>query len=204
MPIQRVNFWIITVALTAPLAAGSAAIAGESQKPRHDDATEKAMMARWMEVASPGQPHRHLARSAGRWTTVSEVFVDGPDAPPRKTTGVCETEMVLGGRFALSMCDGEIFGRPFEGIGLSGYDNFRQKYVSTWADSMATAIMHMSGTCSDDGACTFYGESDQFLTGKIGRLTMASLSCAGISRETTAIPSVTLCSSSRGSTSSDC
>jgi hypothetical protein len=37
-------------------------------------------------------------------------------------------------------------GTPFNGTGLTGYDNTLKKYVSTWADSVSTGIMRMTGT----------------------------------------------------------
>jgi hypothetical protein len=51
---------------------------------------------------------------------------------------------VLGGRFLESEFKGELGGGPFEGIGLTGYDNSKQRYVGTWIDSMGTAILPVS------------------------------------------------------------
>jgi hypothetical protein len=44
-----------------------------------------------------------------------------------------------------------MMGNPFTGIGVTGYDNHTQKYVSTWIDSMGTAIPFFEGTGSADG-----------------------------------------------------
>jgi hypothetical protein len=44
-----------------------------------------------------------------------------------------------------------MMGSPFNGIGVTGYDNHTKKYVSTWMDSMGTALLVFEGTGSADG-----------------------------------------------------
>ena len=46
---------------------------------------------------------------------------------------------------------GDMMGSPFSGIGLNGYDNNTGKYVSTWMDTMSTAILYFEGTAGPDG-----------------------------------------------------
>jgi hypothetical protein len=36
-------------------------------------------------------------------------------------------------------------GMPFEGLGYTGYDNVRRKYVGTWMDSFGTGLMNSIG-----------------------------------------------------------
>ena len=59
--------------------------------------------------------------------------------------------MILGGRFLQQEFTGEMMGSAFTGIGVTGYDNHTKKYVSTWIDSMGTAILFFEGTASADG-----------------------------------------------------
>jgi hypothetical protein len=59
--------------------------------------------------------------------------------------------MILGGRFLQQEFAGDMMGNPFNGIGVAGYDNHTQKYISTWMDSMGTAILVFEGTASADG-----------------------------------------------------
>ena len=42
-------------------------------------------------------------------------------------------------------------GRPYTGMGITGYDNLHKKYVSIWIDTMGTAPFMMEGTGSADG-----------------------------------------------------
>ena len=54
--------------------------------------------------------------------------------------------MALGGRFLEERVQSSFMGQPFSGIGYTGYDNVKKKYVSTWMDNMGTMIMVMEGT----------------------------------------------------------
>jgi hypothetical protein len=109
-----------------------------------------AMMDTYKKLATPGEPHKHLARLAGSWTTKTKEWMD-PSKPPVESTGTCEEKVLLDGRFLQQECTGEMMGQPFTGIGIIGYDNFTKKYVTTWMSSMGTGIFVMEGTASADG-----------------------------------------------------
>ncbi len=66
-------------------------------------------------------------------------------------TGISEQRMVLGGRFLQQDFKGKMMGISFTGIGFTGYDNHKGKYVSTWLDSFGTGIYNFEGTGSADG-----------------------------------------------------
>jgi hypothetical protein len=110
----------------------------------------QAMMETYKKLATPGEPHRHLASLAGSWTTKTKSWME-PDKPPMESTGACEEKILLDGRYLQQECTGEMMGQPFSGIGVTGYDNYTKKYVSTWMDSMGTGIFLMEGTASADG-----------------------------------------------------
>jgi hypothetical protein len=58
----------------------------------------------------------------------------------------------------------------FEGMGLTGYDNYRNTYVGIWADNLGTQILTMRGACSPDGKVfTSYGEMDEPMLNVTGR-----------------------------------
>jgi hypothetical protein len=101
-------------------------------------------------LGTPGAPHKMLAGLAGRWDTKSKLWTE-PSKPPMESTGTCEQKMLLGGRFLQQEFTGEMMGSPFTGIGVTGYDNHTKKYVSTWMDSMGTAILYFEGTAGADG-----------------------------------------------------
>ena len=122
-------------------------MAAKSYKDGNTDTQE--MMDIYEKMGTPGEPHHALARLAGTWATAIRFW--GPDGSPTESSGVCEQRMLLGGRFLEQQFTGEMMGSPFEGIGITGYDNTTGKYVSTWIDSMSTAILFFEGTSSRDG-----------------------------------------------------
>jgi Protein of unknown function (DUF1579) len=110
----------------------------------------QAMMETYKKLAMPGEPHKQLASLAGSWTTKTKSWME-PGKPPMESTGACEYQVLLDGRYVQQKCTGEMMGQPFTGIGTHGYDNVSKKYVTTWIDSMGTGIFFMDGTASPDG-----------------------------------------------------
>ena len=101
-------------------------------------------MKAWIEYMTPGKVHQMMAKSDGKWTVQTSTWMD-PSAPPMKTTGTVTNKMILGGRYQESVFKGEMFGKPFEGRGVTGYDNRKGVFKSTWMDNMGTGIMTMEG-----------------------------------------------------------
>ena len=122
----------------------------EEEKKREGEMDMQAMMEVYKKLGTPGAPHKVLASMAGSWTTKIKSWCE-PNKPPVESTGTCEQKMVLGGRFLQQEFAGEMMGSPFTGIGVTGYDNHTKKYVSTWIDSMGTAILFFEGTADADG-----------------------------------------------------
>ena len=82
----------------------------------------------------------------GSWTTAVKMWMGGPEAPPQESKGAAEIQWVLDGRFLMEKTSGEVMGKPHQGLGLTGYDNFKQKYVAVWMDNASTAIYSSEGT----------------------------------------------------------
>ena len=112
--------------------------------------SEEDMMKKWMEVASPKAEHEMLAKGVGEWNC-SMKFWMGPGAPEQTASGSCTETLVNGGRALNESFSGTMMGMPFEGEGLTGYDNFNKTYWSTWMDNMSTGFMFMEGTSTDGG-----------------------------------------------------
>lgn len=136
---------ISLLALVALACLSNFAFAQEGEMP-----SEEEMMKRWMEVASPKAEHEMLAKSAGEWDCVMKFWM-GPEAPAQEGKGSCKDVVVAGGRSVSSMFTGEMMGMPYEGYGMTGFDNFNQVYWSTWTDNMTTGMMYMEGTSTDGG-----------------------------------------------------
>ncbi len=103
-----------------------------------------ASMAAWAAVAEPGEAHALLATRAGDWDIVSKSWME-PGGEPVEGTADCTGEMILGGRFLTEKVEGLAMGMPFEGFGLTGYDNSSHIVTSIWVDSMGTVMGIMTG-----------------------------------------------------------
>ncbi len=109
-----------------------------------NDDEMKAMMA----YMTPGQVHQMMAKSAGTWSGAITMWMK-PGAPPMNVTGESKNEMILGGRYLQSKNTGNMMGMPFEGIGVTGYDNAKKMFVSSWIDNMGTGMMYLEGVWDD-------------------------------------------------------
>ncbi len=103
-----------------------------------------AMNKAWADYMTPGESHQMLAKANGKWDAEISFYYN-PDSPSVNKT-MCESKMILGGRYQQSTYTGNIDGMPFEGINTLAYDNARKIYISTWVDNMGTGIMYMEGT----------------------------------------------------------
>ncbi len=106
-----------------------------------------AMNKAWADYMTPGEVHKMLAGASGKWDAEISFYYN-PDSPSVNKT-ICETKMILGGRYQQSTYTGSIDGMPFEGVNTLAYDNARKIYISTWIDNMGTGIMYMEGRFDD-------------------------------------------------------
>ena len=137
------------VSLCLCLAFG-ASVAAAKEKKAEKQMDPQKMMEEYQKLATPGEPHKQLASQAGSWTTNSKEWME-PGKPPMESTGTVEMKTLLDGRFLQQEFNGQMMGQPYNGIGITGYDNLRKRYISTWVDSMGTGIFVMEGTSSPDG-----------------------------------------------------
>ena len=134
--------------------------AGPKAKPKAKTPSQDEMMKAWQAYATPGESHKKLEKAAGTWNTKVRTWMD-PSKPPEETEGTNVGTMVLGGRYLEEKYEGTMMGQPFHGVGLTGYDNYKKKYVGTWADSMGTGIMMMTGSFDKSGkVMTSWGTMD--------------------------------------------
>ena len=130
------------------------------------------MMAQWAALGTPGPDHAHLEAFVGTWKTTTRMWM-APDAPPVETQGRSVVEWVLGGRYiqermtsTLMLPDPEnpaaMKSVPYEGLGFTGYDNYRNVYVGSWMDNQGTQFLTFRGSRHPaTGLFTFYGEMDE-------------------------------------------
>lgn len=135
-------------------------------------------MAVWMKYAAPGGPHRELAERVGTWDALVRSWCGGPDAPATESKGVSEVKPILDGRYVMERfkCDMAMGDQTmgFEGIGITGYDNYKNMYSSFWVDNMGTQMMFLLGTrAPGSNKITYYGQADEPTLGVQDRMLKA-------------------------------
>jgi len=162
---MRIALWctagVLSITLLMPALAQD-----KDQKPGGGQNMEE-MMKKWKETMAPGAPHAMLAEMAGSWDMETRTWMNGPKSEPSVTKGSADFEMVLGGRFLQQKMTGEMMGMPMNGVGLTGYDNFKQKFIGSWVDNTSTALYTMEGTLDKEKkTITYWGVMDDPMTGK--------------------------------------
>jgi len=106
--------------------------------------SQDAMMAMWQEAMTPSDGHRRLEPMAGTWRAKTTFFMT-PGDPPQVSEGKSVHRWVVGGRYLEQSYTGTSMGMPFEGLGYTGYDNVKKRYVGAWMDSFSTGLMQSVG-----------------------------------------------------------
>ena len=144
--------------------SGAAAVRAEEMSP---EMAEK--MKKMEALTSPGEAHKVLEPLAGKWTYTSKFWMS-PEGPADESTGTSQDDLIYGGRFLMQVVKGTMAGKPFEGLGFTGYDNIKKEYVSVWLDGIATGLMTSSGqydaatkSITETGAnsCPLTGETNR-------------------------------------------
>lgn len=160
---------VLLVGLAA-LVAGWAAFEGEGDGAPPMSAEQEAEMVKIMKLGAPGEAHKHLKYFVGKWRTKTKIWMSGPGSPPMESDGTSDMTWTLGERFILDRHHGSMMGQPYEGIGMTGYDNYRNMYVSSWCSNMGTNMLTMTGARHPEtGVVTYYGEMDEPRLKVIGR-----------------------------------
>ena len=119
---------------------GKESVANEEWKHVDSATANKA----WMEFATPGDMQKMLAKSDGVWSGENTMWMED-GGKPMTSTSTTTNKMIFDGRYQTSEHKGNFMGMPFEGMSITGYDNAKKKFVSTWIDNMGTGIMTMEG-----------------------------------------------------------
>jgi hypothetical protein len=164
---MKKSYILLCVIVLAAQVAFIDAHAQEKKKPGAKMPSEEEMMKRWEESMTPGDAHKKLEQFVGSWDVETKVWMKGPKGEPSVSKGSAENTMALGGRFLQQEFSGEMMGQPFNGVGYTGYDNFRKKYVGFWIDNMTTAMSTMEGTMDKEGTTlSMLGKMDEPAIGK--------------------------------------
>jgi hypothetical protein len=146
----------ITIACVAAICASIAI--GETAKSSAGSQPEFKLPEGWtaedmqacIVAGTPGDEHKHLAKSAGKWQGKNTMWM-GPDAEPMASECTATVTPIMEGRFVKTEWSGDSGMGPYTGFGITGFDNVSQKYVSIWIDNHGTGIMQGEGERAADG-----------------------------------------------------
>jgi hypothetical protein len=144
-------------AAQGPAQGGGGETAPGGMPDMNDPAAMKEMEQMMEQLARPGEPHRWLARAQGGWA-VSGHFLE-PNGVKAPICGTACFRMIQGGRWQEQVISTTMKGKRYEGRGLTGYDNAKQRFENVWLDTMSTGHSVAYGQRSADGnTLTLSGE----------------------------------------------
>jgi len=134
------KLWIaipIVVLLCSPLIV-------QAQDKSVDAEQQKAMEA-YMKMGAVTENHEFMKNFTGMWEVQTTAWM-APGQPPAITQNACQADLRFGGRYLAMSFQGTMFGQPFEGLQIIGYDNLQKKYTIFWIDNTSTIFYLSSGT----------------------------------------------------------
>lgn len=108
-----------------------------------------------MHMDMPGAIHKQMAKRAGEYTTRAKSQTQ-PGAAPMESTGTASVTVGFDGRLLVEENFGTVFGQPYRGMRVYGYNNWTKQYEATWVYTGSTAILSLNGASSDDGKTVKY------------------------------------------------
>lgn len=170
MTTRKVVLFLTCLCLLVSLAT---AVPGAAQPPEGEMSPEQAeMMQKLQQASTPGEPHEHLAQAEGSWKLTIKMWME-PGAEPEVSEGTAEREMIMGGRYLEERVTSTAMGMPFEGYGLTGYDNVSGKYWGVWVDSLSTGVLTSKGR-RDGEAMVWHSKASDPMTGGTAEMKMVS------------------------------
>ncbi|MAW60987.1 MAG: hypothetical protein CMJ94_09140 [Planctomycetes bacterium] len=162
---------LLQIILTAvPVAATSSWITSELQEPVAQEPgkaihemSEMEVMELMMKMGAPGEEHKQLAKSAGKWDVTMGMRMS-PDAPWEYSKGSSKITMIMGGRYMVEQTTFEMMGMETKGMLVQGFDNLSKKYQTMWIDSFGTRMMLSEGERVGKDQIVYRGTMKDFVT----------------------------------------
>ena len=152
---------ILTVLIIFALSVSFSAAALAQEKKQN----QQKMMEQYMKMMSPNENHAYFKNFVGEWDVTSTAWMQ-QGTPPTTSKNSSVAELILGGRFLKMTFKGTMFGQPFEGLQIVGYDNLKKKFVTFWIDNSSTSFYLTEGTRDvSSNVMTETGLWPDFMTG---------------------------------------
>ncbi len=107
------------------------------------------VMKQMAAAGQPGPEHKRLEPFVGTGETTTNMFMV-PSAQPLEMQATVEWEWIMGGRFVQEKVRGTAE-KPYEALGLMGYDRAKQKYTNVYLCGMAGMMFYAESTCDEAG-----------------------------------------------------
>ena len=101
-------------------------------------------MKKMTDFMTPGDMQKVLAAGNGKWSEEITLWM-APGQPPAKSTGIVDYKMILGGRYQQGNITASFNGVAYEAVSITGYDNMKKLFFSTYVDNMGTGVLNMEG-----------------------------------------------------------
>ena len=164
---MKMRILTFAIAIAGALLLASADGACQEKAPKQPSPAEmQEMMKKWAEIATPGPAHKVFDNFVGKWETATSMWWS-KDSAPQQSKGASDVRWIMDGRYVLEEVSGDMMGTPWKGMGVTGYDNFKKKYVFTFLDNMGTAILTGEGNFdAKNNVMTSIGKMDEPMTGE--------------------------------------
>jgi hypothetical protein len=132
--------------------------------PSAEDYSMERMMPKMQAFGARTAGHEALDPKVGKWNVRISMY--WPDGKSDSMEGTSEISWLFDGRYLQENVNSSFMGMPFQGRGLTAYDNLKKGYVQTWFDNMGTGIMVADGAFNPGQKTFAYtSESPDFVRG---------------------------------------
>jgi hypothetical protein len=139
-------------------------VSGQEQPSQQD---QQKMMEAYKKMSALNENHEYLKYFVGEWDVTSRAWMF-PGSEPVVSQSTSKADLILGGRFLKMLFKGTMFGQPFQGLQIVGYDNLQKKHITFWIDNSSTAFFLSTGSRDESGkVITDTGERPDPMTGGV-------------------------------------
>ncbi|MCK6447502.1 MAG: DUF1579 domain-containing protein [Planctomycetes bacterium] len=155
----------LTLVLAALALTGATVFAVQQKSerfayPKPDDM--QAGMARWMGTFKPGPAHERLKELVGEWEVTMRM---GGSMGGGESKGTATASWFVDGKWLQLDTHYSVMGQKVDHRTTLGYDNFKQRYVASFVDSLQTTLNTASGHFGQSGDDLFlWGTIDEPIT----------------------------------------
>lgn len=128
--------------------------------------TPEQIERRIQAYSTPGVAHQVLNGRVGVWAVDVKYWAPGA-SEPTTLAATSEVKWTMDGLFLEDRMRSAFGKETFKGLGFVGYDNLKERYVSTWIDNSGTSIHTFEGGYDPESRTFRYvGKSPDPATGK--------------------------------------